>query len=140
MVVVERDETGWPSVWCDPEIADIVRALNDGGIKTVASCSGHGHRPGCIALADGRELVIARNYAEARRIDKLFPVNANGERVTRSPLQAAKAKLRSRGFRVTGNHDVLGKYRIWNLDADIDHEVTPGKLIEIADALRNPDA
>lgn len=58
MVVLERGADGTPTVWCDPEIADLVGALNAAGIRTVASCSGHGEREGCIALADGRELVI----------------------------------------------------------------------------------
>jgi len=61
----------------DAEIAHIVRALNDAGHKTIASCSGHGHRPGRIALADGREIIIARDFAEAGRIDALFPVDIN---------------------------------------------------------------
>lgn len=72
MVVLERDEHGKPAVWCDPEIADLVSALNEAGIRTVASCSGHGHRPGNIMLADGRELVIARDFDEARKIDTMF--------------------------------------------------------------------
>src|SRR5690606_39841374 len=62
MVVIERDASGKPTVWCDPEIADLVRALNAGGIRTVASCSGHGHRPGNIALADGRELIRSEEH------------------------------------------------------------------------------
>lgn len=78
MVVLERDEYGKPAVWCDPEIADLVSALNEAGIRTVASCSGHGHRPGNIMLADGRELVIARDFDEARKIDAMFP-GINGE-------------------------------------------------------------
>lgn len=78
MVVLERDEDGTPTVWCDPEIADLVSALNKAGIRTVASCSGHGHRPGNIMLADGRELVIARDFDEARKIDAMFP-GINGE-------------------------------------------------------------
>lgn len=78
MVVVARDEAGTPTIWCDPEIADLVQALNDGGIATVASCSGHGHRPGGIALADGRELIVAKDYDEARAIDRLLP-SINGE-------------------------------------------------------------
>ena len=40
-------------------IAPIVRALNEGGVATVASCCGHGRMDGTIVLADGRELVIA---------------------------------------------------------------------------------
>lgn len=69
MVVLERDINGRPTVFCDPEIADIVKALNDGGIKTIASCSGHGERNGNIALKDGREFIIANNHADARRIE-----------------------------------------------------------------------
>lgn len=47
-----------PGVWCDPCIASIVKALNDGGLRTVASCCGHNHSPPRISLADGRELRI----------------------------------------------------------------------------------
>ena len=57
----------------DASIAPLVRALNSTGHVTKASCSGHGQRPGNIALADGRELIIARNYEEARQIDALLP-------------------------------------------------------------------
>lgn len=57
----------------DECIWKIVYALNAFGIRTVASCCGHGHRPGIIALADGRELVIVRDFNEARSIDTLFP-------------------------------------------------------------------
>lgn len=58
MVTICRDKDGKPSVWCDPCIASIVKALNDAGIKTVASCCGHGKRPGNIALRNGLELII----------------------------------------------------------------------------------
>lgn len=78
MIILMRDEDGKPTVWCDPEIADLVLLLNIGGIRTVASCSGHGHRPGIIVLADGRELIVARNFEEARKIDTMFP-GINGE-------------------------------------------------------------
>lgn len=46
----------------DSCIAGIVRALNNAGIVTVASCCGHGKRPGNIALSDGREIIIASDY------------------------------------------------------------------------------
>lgn len=69
MVTLRRKPDGTPAVWCDPEIVDLVSALNAGGVPTVASCSGHGERPGNIALADGRELIIAKDYAEARAIE-----------------------------------------------------------------------
>lgn len=63
---------------CDPCIVGIVRALNDAGLRTIASCCGHGFRPGNIVLADRREIMIARNFEEARAIDRLFPVDING--------------------------------------------------------------
>jgi len=67
--------------WCDPEIKDVVQALNDIGLQTIASCSGHGHRPSTIALVDGREILILRNYAEARQVGRLFH-GINGEKPT----------------------------------------------------------
>lgn len=70
MVVISRDKDGIPDVWCDPEIVDLVKALNEGGVRTVASCSGHGERTGNIALKDGRELIIAKDFAEARKIER----------------------------------------------------------------------
>lgn len=39
-------------------IAPIVKALNDGGVETIASCCGHGKGPGRITLLDDRELFI----------------------------------------------------------------------------------
>lgn len=77
MVVLRRDETGKPTVWCDPDIADIVKALIEAGIETVASCSGHGYQPGSVILADGREVRVF-TYEQARIIDKAFP-DINGE-------------------------------------------------------------
>lgn len=72
MVVIGCDKAGVPTVWCDPEIADLVTALNLGDIPTIASCSGHGERNGNIALRDGRELIIANDYEDARRIERLI--------------------------------------------------------------------
>lgn len=83
MVVVQTGTKGKPTVWCDPCIAKIVAALNIAGIATKASCCGHGHRPGSIVLADGRELVIARSFEEARQIDALFPTDINGDHMPR---------------------------------------------------------
>lgn len=60
MVVLRRDDNGKPTVWCDPCIADLVDAVNAGGLSTVASCCGHGVRAGSIVLTDGRELAIDR--------------------------------------------------------------------------------
>lgn len=68
-------------VGVDACIAPIVKALNDAGVTTIASCCGHGHRPGNIALADGRELIIAPDFETGRRIDAIFPTNIAGEKV-----------------------------------------------------------
>lgn len=50
-----------PKTWCDPCLAPLIKALNDGGIRTTSSCCGHHHRPGSVSLADGRWLMIAPN-------------------------------------------------------------------------------
>ena len=88
MVVVTRKPDGTPDVFCDPEIVDIVTALNAGGIRTVASCSGHGYRPGSIALADGRWLTIAADFQEWQEIEAIFPTDING--LTPSPMEREK--------------------------------------------------
>ena len=77
MVVLRRDETGKATVWCDPDIADIVQALIDAGLTTTASCSGHGYQPGTVMLNDGREVRVF-TFEQARVIDKMFP-GINGE-------------------------------------------------------------
>jgi hypothetical protein len=59
-------------VGVDSCIAPIVKALNDAGAHTIASCCGHGHRPGNIILGDGRELIIAKDFETARKIDNVF--------------------------------------------------------------------
>jgi hypothetical protein len=78
MVVIARDEAGRPSVWCDPCLAPVIRALNDAGIATVASCCGHGRRPPTIALASGQWLVIAPDNDTRLRIERLFATDING--------------------------------------------------------------
>ena len=67
------DYRGHPVADVDSCIAPIAQALNDAGIRTVASCCGHGIRPGIIMLSDGRELVIAPDYDTARKVEKAFP-------------------------------------------------------------------
>ena len=54
-------------------IVPLVKALNDGECQTVACCCGHGKRPGNIALADGRELIVCRSYEIAREVEDKFP-------------------------------------------------------------------
>lgn len=68
-------------IFVDKEIEDLVRALNDAGLETIASCSGHGIRHGRISLRDGRELIIARDYDEATRIDGINPIGISREAV-----------------------------------------------------------
>lgn len=64
-------------------IAPMVKALNEAGIHTIASCCGHGVRPGSIALVDGRELLIAPDYDTARIAERAFPpLNPGGEAPT----------------------------------------------------------
>jgi hypothetical protein len=58
MVVLERNAEGKPTVWCDPCIAPLVKALNDAGLRTVASCCGHGKVAGSVILADHRWIHI----------------------------------------------------------------------------------
>lgn len=67
------DYTGCRNAEVDLCIAPVVAALNGAGIRTVASCCGHGIRPGDIALEDGRELIIAQTYEIARHVEAAFP-------------------------------------------------------------------
>lgn len=46
------------SVEVDACMADIILALNNGGISTYGCCCGHGKQRGYVALTDGRALVI----------------------------------------------------------------------------------
>lgn len=89
--VIVQTEHG--PVGVDASLAPIVDALNKAGVPTIASCSGHGHRPGNIALRDGREIVIARNFEEARLIDGLFAFGANGEPVAPDGLSEVQREL-----------------------------------------------
>ena len=80
----ERSETvimilqGKPTA-IDGCIAPVVEALNAAGLETIASCCGHGYRPGNIVLRDRREVMILPDYETARRVDRLFPKDINGE-------------------------------------------------------------
>ena len=54
----------------DPCLDNIIKALNNNGIETVASCCGHGRQPGSIILKDGREIIIVRDFKTAREVEK----------------------------------------------------------------------
>ena len=56
----------WDEKPIDRCIAPLVAALNQAGFHTNASCCGHGKGWGNIALADGRELLIAPDFDSAR--------------------------------------------------------------------------
>lgn len=64
---------------CDPCIEPIIQALHAAGIGTIASCCGHGFMHGSIVLADKRELIIARDFEEARKMDAIATVDINGD-------------------------------------------------------------
>ena len=71
----------------DSCIYPLVAALNKEGFTTVACCCGHGQRPGTIALADGRELLILPDFRTARKVDALLetagmadPINPSRDR------------------------------------------------------------
>lgn len=57
----------------DPCIQGLVQALNDGGFRTTNSCCGHGQRPGWVALADARHILIAADHTMMRQMDAGFP-------------------------------------------------------------------
>jgi hypothetical protein len=63
----------------DKCIYPIVKALNQGGISTIASCCGHGKIPGSIILEDNKELIIT-DFNEARELFKSIGYNIHGER------------------------------------------------------------
>lgn len=100
----------------DTSIAPIVTALNNAGIKTVASCSGHGNRPGNIALKDGRELIIAESYEEGRAIDRAFP-DIHGNLATPDGMVMVPRELWA---------DVLAALREFDcLEGSAEHSGTP---------------
>lgn len=85
MVALERDESGRPTVWCDPGVVDLVAALNSAGIATVWSCDGHGHRPATVGLKDGRQLLVLQNLDALASISHLWP-DINGNRIQPEPI------------------------------------------------------
>lgn len=126
MVVIERDDEGKPTIWCDPEIVDLVTALNAGGVKTIASCSGHGMRPGIISLDDGRELIIAADYAEAREVGSHFP-GINGEPPSTVPQGELEPIPR---YRYTDGVDHgLGPHHEGEWVLYINHQATVDQLV-----------
>lgn len=58
-----REVSGRIAVSVDSCIAPLVQALNDANIETMGSCCGHNKIEGDILLADGRRIVIQKNYS-----------------------------------------------------------------------------
>jgi len=99
-----------PGVHCDPCIAALVKALhesdlptvpskhNPDGIRTVASCCGHGKRPGNIVLADGRVLVIHPDLA-FRNHEEICKQERQRVREALLSKEATTVMLRSLGER-----------------------------------------
>lgn len=58
---------------CDECIQPLVQVLNNYGLQTTSSCCGHGKQIPTISLADGREIMFAQNWQDARMINGLFP-------------------------------------------------------------------
>lgn len=75
----------------DACISPIVRALNEKGIATAASCCGHFNRWGSIILRDGRELIIAPDFESGRAFDKIHGRPIHDER------RALKSKVAANG-------------------------------------------
>ena len=63
----------------DECIKPIVDALNKNGVKTIASCCGHGFRNGIISLKDGRQLSIFPNHKSWKEFDKTQLTDINGQ-------------------------------------------------------------
>lgn len=62
----------------DACIQPLVKALNEGGVPTIASCCGHKMGFGSIVLGDGRELLVCPDYDTARRVEKLNGIDIHG--------------------------------------------------------------
>lgn len=54
-------------------ISELVTALNNAGITTIASCCGHGKRPGSIILHNEQELIISSGREMTKKLEEGFP-------------------------------------------------------------------
>jgi hypothetical protein len=77
----------------DACIVPIVQALNDSGIETIASCCGHGNTCGSIVLKGGREILIARNYSEARSMERVIPTDIHGNITKREFMKPSIGRI-----------------------------------------------
>jgi hypothetical protein len=63
------------SVSVDSCLVPIVKALNGGGIKTVACCCGHNKRPGSIILFDDSWLIVTNRIIAEKFFSNFPPIN-----------------------------------------------------------------
>ena len=78
-------DSGQKMIGVDRCIAQVVEALLEADIQTVASCCGHGNRPGRISLIDGRELIIVKDAAEAEHVCRGYPDIHGSPRIVSQP-------------------------------------------------------
>ncbi len=78
----------------DSCIVPIVRALNDGGVDTIASCCGHFNQWGTIILRDGRELLIVPDWESGRAFDKIHgrPIHDKRRALMKAEVTAPTAE------------------------------------------------
>lgn len=67
LVWLQRGDLLGQAVSVDSCLAEIIQALNDGGVKTTGSCCGHGEKPGMIALEDGRMILVV-GWPEEKKV------------------------------------------------------------------------
>jgi len=86
----------WKEKAVDGCIAPIVKALNAGGVYTIASCCGHGERLGEIMLEDGRRIVVVP--AGVEDLDRILNrVRSERECELTSKVEALAAALAAKG-------------------------------------------
>lgn len=74
MVVIDPgtpERLGRDGIWCDPCIEPLIRALNAAGLRTRASCCGHGQCPTWVILDDDRHIVIVDRETGRRVINEV---------------------------------------------------------------------
>jgi hypothetical protein len=70
MVVLDPgtpERHGRDGVWCDPCLVPLVKALNDGGLRTLASCCGHRVRNGSVMVEMQGQVIELEVRWEATR-------------------------------------------------------------------------
>lgn len=79
-------DIGHKMIGVDGCIAPLVKALNDAGYRTLASCCGHGNQPANIPLLDldgvERWLILTTDRAEGEWL--MWPTDATAEDPARS--------------------------------------------------------